>query len=247
MAERHVVLTNSTLGSSDLYHDRRYPTLTASGEVVYGVEDGEVLGPYRVRANVQDTNLLPHHETVPDLTTMVNMYAETETVYRLFGFDVYVTQARVIFVHDKELEPGTKTVGHIRYPWINSVGFRPKQSFLNTATLALGFQEDLPGRQGTAFHTVELEFDNSFHPGPLALAIVQRISQHQLRHGAPEAARADFEAFLAPEMLPDPPKGELSEYYLPAFLPFPLGAAYVGDGNEGDVASAWLGPSLPND
>lgn len=242
MADRHVALGHRAVGS-DAHSDRRWPALDAAGLVVLGVEDGQVDGPYRVRANVQETNILPEAGPDADIGAMMQAFARTENVYRLFGFDVYLTQARIFFVHDKDPEPGKKIVGHIRFPWITTVGFRPKQSFLNTATLSLQFQEDLPRGGGTAFHTVELEFDNAFHPGPLALAVVQRVAAHQLRHGAPDPVRADFEALLAPAPLPDPPKGELSEYYLPAFLPFPLGAAYLGDGGEGDP-SAWLGPKL---
>lgn len=242
MADRHVALTHQSLATADTHHDRRWPTLDAAGLVALGVEDGQVDGPYRVRANVQLTNILPEAGPDGDLGAMMNAYARTEDVYRLFGFDVYVTQARVFFVHDKDPAPGKKIVGQVRYPWITAVGFRPKQSFLNSATLQLSFQEDLP-RGGTAFHRIELEFDNAFHPGALAAAIVQRVAAHQLRHGAPEVVRADFEALLAPAPLSDPPKGELSEYYLPAFLPFPLGAAYLADGGEG-TATAWLGPKL---
>lgn len=240
--EHHVIMGDRDHGSDAIYHDRLRPILTLDGRLWTSPEDGEVLGPFPVRANIQYTTALPGDlESFVDIGRALNTQ---DCVYRIFDAQLFVTESRVVVIQTKAAGPGKVAVGHLRFPWITSIGFRPKQSFLNESTLELAFQEDMTTTDdgGVWFHTLELTFAKTFHPGALAQTIARRLASHHLRHGVPEAVASDFRELLNAELLPDAKRGELSKYFCPAFVPFPYGAAYIEDGFTDEIV--WRGPRL---
>jgi hypothetical protein len=235
-----VVLNDREHGNEGKYYDRKWPTLRADGSLWTSPEDGDVLGPFPVRANIQYTTAFPGN--MESFEAIGRALRNRETVYRLFHFQMFVTESRVVLVQNKPPAEGHQIVGHLRFPWITSVGFRPKQSLLNECTLELKFQESMDdGDGGVWFHDVELTFEKTFDSGSLAQTIVRRMAAHHLRLELPDVVTTDVRELLAVERLPNPAKGELSEYFSPVFVYFPYGAEYIGDDVE---KAAWFGPKL---
>lgn len=229
--ESHAVLSKAIFGDESEYHDRTRPTLEADGRVHMDPEDGQVVAMASVRSLVQTVGAV---ESDGDLAEMMQAFGRPETYFRLFDFSLYVTEARLIWEQTKPVTPGEKMVGHLRFPWISSIEFRPKQSFLNDALLRFEFHQEFPvAAQGGWFHTVELGFEKSFNPGPIAHAVAQLAARHHLVHGCPEEVRQALEALATGPAVADPPKGDTAAYYLPIYADFPGGVDYIGDGTVG--------------
>lgn len=132
-------------------------------------------------------------------------------------------------------------VGHVRYPWIGSVAFRPRQSFLNDCELVVqGRQDSEEAAGGTAYYGLTMILDRGTDSGELAQRLVRRPAGHHLDHGMlPSSARPLFEALRDPPRLPAPDKGDHATYALPAFKSYPEGVEYLLDR---PVGGTWTGP-----
>lgn len=229
--ESHAVITYAEFGDVDQYYDRKRPTLEGDGSVHLDSEDGQILAKVDVRSVIQRVITM---ENTGDLVQMTGSFGKSETYLRLFDFTLRVTESRVIWEQKKLEKPGVRAVGHLRYPWIGSIGYRPKQSFLNEAVLELGFTQDFPVESlGAWFHYVELGFLKNVDPGPLAHLLARAVGEHHLRHGAPDSSTAALKEFAACPPKPDPAKGDLTMYFPPAHVIYPHGVDYIGDGTTG--------------
>lgn len=228
----HSVVSIARYGDAESYDCRRTPTLEADGQLHLTPEDGRVFAAVNARSIGQLIYTLPANG---DLATFKMSMARPETHLRLFNLTLTFTEARVIWEMSSGAEPGTKMVGHLRYPWIQMVSYRPKQSFLSDPVLVLEFGQPFPvASQGWWDHTVTLGFDKAFHPGPLAHSLAQHIARHHLKYGAPDAAHGALERLAVSAPLPDPAKKLQTPYFMPAWAMFPGGVDYIGDGTTGE-------------
>lgn len=222
-----VALSNVKDGTSETRYDRRYPSWTSSGAIAFSAADGEVTGPIEVSVVAQKVSTL---ENSADLGAMMAAMGRPSTTLRLFSFDLWVTDARIVSVQTKPVTPGVRIAGHLRYPWISGIQYHPKQSFLMESILQLSFVEEFPiASLGTWFHTLELTFHKSFDPGPLALDIAHRLARHHLAHGAEPEMIERLKYLSEAEAVPSPRKGDMGSYYPPAYMMIHGGAEYVGD------------------
>ncbi|MFD7471552.1 CHAT domain-containing protein [Streptomyces sp. NPDC059837] len=216
-------------GSRD---DVLYPCLGPDGQVRFTPFDGEAVGPVPVRGAVW---------TREDLD-LAAFRATRSTEWRIFGLRLYITDARLVLVSDKPDAKARRIAGHLRYPWVNSIGFRPKQSFLNDCEVVVETQQE--GTETTCTsQRLTLLFDDATDSGRLARLLVRRLASHHLADDTlPTSVRQDFEALREPPVLPPPRKGEHATYRSPAFKCYPYGAEYLlGQPPEG----TWIGPGLP--
>jgi hypothetical protein len=228
VTEAHVALSQATFGDAEERYDRYSPSLNADGAIALAPEDGQVLDPVPAKCIQQRVSTL---ENTGDLASMIRSSIRYKTILRLFGFQICVTQARIIFRQVKPEGPDGAVVGHVRFPWISSVSFRPKQSFfLSDSTLQVEFSQSFPvAALGSWHHVIEVTFDKTYHPGSLAHHIACRAARHNLTHGGPDEAKDALHRVAEGSALADPPKGEFAAYHLPTFTDFPWGAAYIGD------------------
>lgn len=212
--------------------DVLHPRLEPDGQVRFTPFDGEVVGPVPVRGAVW---------TREDLDLAAFRSARS-TEWRIFGLRLYVTAARLVLVADKPDAAARRIAGHVRYPWVTSIGFRPKQSFLNDCEVVVETQQE--GTETTfTTHRLTLRFDDATDSGRLARLLVQQLASHHLADGTlPTSVRQGFEALRDAPVLPPPRKGKHATYRPPAFKCYPYGAEHLlGRPPEG----AWIGAGLP--
>ncbi|MFG2981823.1 CHAT domain-containing protein [Streptomyces sp. NPDC048258] len=212
---------------ADVRHTRFHP----DGRIRFSSFDGEVRGPIPVRGAWWTKETLD----------FASFRSTTETEWRLFGLSLYVTEARLVLVADEPDAEGRRLAGHIRYPWANSIGFRPKQSFLNDCEMVVEVQQD--GADGNdSYYQLTLLFERDTDSGELARHLVRRLAAHHLDRGMlPDSVRAEFEALRDAPALPPPRKGEHAMYRPAAFKRYPYGAEYL---LGRPVEDTWLGPGL---
>lgn len=209
--------------------DRLHPRFDRDGRLLLTSYDGRALGPVPVRAAAWKKENF-HFGTL-------SMSSETE--WRVHDVGLHLTDARLVLIADEPDARGRTLAGHIRYPWISSVAFRPRQSFLNDCELVVQCQQDT-GPDSTDFYRLVLLLPRETDSEDLARRLVRRLARHHLAHGSlPAAARPRFEALLDPPRLPPPGKGDHASYRLPAFKTYPEGVEYLG----GQPAEGtWIGP-----
>ncbi|MEU9305315.1 CHAT domain-containing protein [Streptomyces sp. NPDC048269] len=212
---------------ADVRHTRFHP----DGRIRFTSFDGEVHGPIPVRGAWWTKQTLD----------FAALRSASETEWRIFGLKLYVTDARLVLVADAPDADGRRLAGHIRYPWANSVGFRPKQSFLNECEVVVEIQQD--GEDGNDIcYRLTLQFERDTDSGELARHLVRRLAAHHLDRGMlPDSVRPQFEALRDAPPLPPPRKGEHARYWPAAFKRYPYGAEYL---LGRPVEDTWLGPGL---
>ncbi|WP_410663473.1 hypothetical protein [Amycolatopsis sp. lyj-84] len=210
--------------------DRLSPNVLPDGGVELHAADGQVAARVAVRGASWEI----------DTFDVMRLSTRTETEWRVSGLRLFVTDTRLILLADKPLKDGRRFAGHLRYPWISSVGYRPKQSVLNDCELVLSTQQDL-SEDLTYFNRLVLVLSSDIDSGRLAREVVGRLARHHLaRGGLPAAVVSEFEKLRDAEPLPDPVKGSHATYFIPAFKPYPYGVDYTDHSQE----SQWLGPNL---
>ncbi|MCX4856814.1 CHAT domain-containing protein [Streptomyces canus] len=213
--------------------DQLRPRFGQDGRLLLTSYDGEVSEPVPVRLSVWTKE----NFDFSDLST------NSETEWRVRDASLLLTDARLVLVVDKRDAQGRTLAGHIRHPWISSVAFRPKQSFLNDCELVIQCQQDTEHATASAtYYRLTLILDRETDSGELARRLVRRLARHHLDHGMlPNAARPLFEALRDPPRLPAPDKGDHATYALPAFKNYPEGVEYLLDQ---PVEGTWIGPGL---
>ncbi|MFD1044524.1 hypothetical protein ACFQ1S_02420 [Kibdelosporangium lantanae] len=211
-------------------NDRLSPNVLPDGGVELHTTDGNVTTRVAVRG--ASWNI--------DTFDVVRLSAHTETEWRVHGMSLFITDTRLILLADKPLKDGRRFAGHLRYPWISSVGFRPKQSFLNDCELVVTTQQDM-SEDLTYFNRLVLVLPTETDSGRLATELVHKLARHHLTHGnLPARTIPEFEKLTNAERLEDPAKGSHATYAIPAFKPYPYGVDYTDTSQE----NQWLGPNL---
>lgn len=229
------------LGDADDYYHLRYPHLNSNGTIYFFPQDGT--NPLYVKGK-SAVHFYRENSVGLSLTHTLNRMSSEKMSVIIHDVTLIVTNARVIYQSLDRKNPAVHYVGHLWFPWITEVGFRPKQSFLNDSVLEIGYQENFKlAERGMWTHRIELDFDKHFHPGDLAQQIVRRIAAHHLREGVPEEAKPELTSLLDAPRLDDPEKDEIASYYLPAFVAIPGGVPYIPSARE--LTWSWLGPNIP--
>lgn len=219
---------------------RIIPTLTSAGTLAEEEDDGTQHVRESAKRFLRSVGVVSGDSTLDDLARALNrppiLFADSD-------FELIVTDARVVILGNQIRSDGSRIVGQLRHPWIQSVQFHPKQSFLNDSELVIETVEDFdvdvfPERQRGYFaHRFSFVFDKRLHPGELARAIAQRAARYvEATQGVPSSPALTAMRDVA--ALPDPPKGEYASYDLPEYCSFPQGFYRVGDGQD---AADWLG------
>ncbi|MFB8773342.1 CHAT domain-containing protein [Streptomyces broussonetiae] len=211
--------------------DRLHPRFGQDGRLLLTSYDGEASEPVPVRSAVWT------RENV-DLSDL-SMSSTTE--WRLHGLSLHLTDARLVLVADKPDTRSRTLAGHIRHPWISSVAFRPKQSFLNDCELVIQCQQDTEHGTVTSYR-LALLLDRATDSAELAQCLVRRLARHHLNRGVlPNSARPPFETLCDAPRLPAPDRGDHAVYDLPAFKNYPEGVEYL---LNQPVEGTWIGPGL---
>ncbi|MDX3214076.1 CHAT domain-containing protein [Streptomyces sp. ME02-6991-2B] len=212
--------------------DRLHPRFDRNGRLLFTSYDGDPSSPVPVR-------MAKWAKEKFDFSAMVT---SSETEWRVHDVSLRLTDTRLVLVADRPDAQGRTLAGHIRYPWISTVAFRPKQSFLNDCELVIQCQQDT-GSDSTDFYRLTLLLPRETDSGDLARHLVRRLARHHLTHGnLPDTVRPRFEPLRDPPHLPLPAKGDHASYYLPAFKTYPEGVEYL-DGRPAE--GTWIGPDLP--
>ncbi|MER7251608.1 hypothetical protein [Kribbella sp. NPDC000426] len=220
MSDLFGMITQQVHGSIATRYDQLYPGLEADGSVHFSSYDGAVAGPIAIRGATWSRELMS--------LDSLNLRVSQATDWRYFDVSLYVTDARIVIVVDKPIDARTKWVGHLRYPWLHSVGYRPRQGILYDCELVLGMEQLQEGREMPTDCTLRLLLDRHDDSAELAREIVRRLARHHLGRGTlPASAVPEFQVLLDPPRLPDPTKGTHATYWLGAFKHCPTGTEYV--------------------
>jgi hypothetical protein len=204
------------------FADLRNPRFLPDSRLRRSTFDGEVAGPVVLRAARYNTE--PFH-------------ALNTCEWRFMRSRLFLTDARLVVLVDKRDRQGRRFAGHIRYPWISAVGFRPQQGILDECELLIEIHQDDVGPRRL---TLLLQKDTD--SGELAQQLVRRIAGHHLDHGElPDAVVPSFEALRDAPRLLAPIKGQHATYWLDAYKSFPYGTEYVLDR---PVEGTWIGPGV---
>lgn len=198
-----------------------YPFLTPSAQPL-------LLPAERILAQEHAKNIQQHGFAVPvglEIGQMLEVARKREIPVVLGGVVIYVTTHRIVWVVDRSQQSGERITGHLWYPWLQSISYRPKQSFLLESVLQLALNED--DRDGWYSHTIEFSFDKTFNPAGLAGFVGQTAARHLLGQNVPEEHRAKLEWLAQAPPPPPPAKGETADIDLPTRVEYPaLPASY---------------------
>ncbi|MEU5156155.1 CHAT domain-containing protein [Glycomyces sp. NPDC021274] len=227
-----LMLTISEFGSIDNSYDQLFPRLTRNGNIHFSDADGSIQGPIQVEYACWRRWIIS-----------TDLFNRDSVEWRISRANLYITDARIILERQKQPTSASRMIGHLRYPWITSIGYRPKQSLLNDCGVVITIQQEIEEpREAQVVHELSIFFPPSFDSGGLAQELARRLSRHHLmQEDLPDSVVSDFEALSSTARLPAPPKGDYSYYYPQAFKLYPYGTEYVlGNPPEGK----WRGPRL---
>ncbi|HWD80909.1 MAG TPA: hypothetical protein VG497_18580 [Kribbella sp.] len=234
MSDLFVMITKREHGSIATEHDQLYPGLESDGSVHFGRYDGAVTGPIAIRSASWTRRVMSLRR--------LNLEVSETTDWRLFGLSLYLTDARIVIVVDKPVDAATKRVGHLRYPWLHSVGYRPRQGLLYECELIVGMEQSQEGSEMPSNLMLRLVLDRHVDSAELAREIVHRLARHHLARGTlPASVVPAFQVLLDPPRLADPGKGRHATYWFGAFKHWPTGTEYIlGEPEQG----TWRGSRL---
>ncbi|WP_016696317.1 Clp protease N-terminal domain-containing protein [Rhodococcus rhodochrous] len=237
LSESFGLFGTSIIGEADSKYDRYLPQLHRDGSIAFTEAfDGSRITSMRARRATQWVTTLEDND---DLTYALESAGKRELRTVGSRSTMYVTDARVIFVQDKMKSRHERIVGHIRYPWIDAIVWRPRLGRFKRPTLEIWMHEDFPVKYlGSWHHYVEVELDGTVDPAVIALDLAHRVSAHNLAHGAPawihDRLREQSQASQLPA-LDDTGEGL---WECPASVACPHGASYIGDSHP---PAEWIG------
>lgn len=118
---------------------------------------------------------------------------------------------------------GNALAGHLRYPWLDSILFQPRQGVLTAETLRLAFNSE-----GNAMY-LQLTLDRSTDTAALAHDLMKRtVAYRKADTSRLEDDEAEgFNALLSARPVPLPEKGAMAVYKLPSSWPAGSAAQYA--------------------
>lgn len=227
LSEAFGLLGTSTLGDSASKYDRHLPRLNRDGSIALSDIDGSRIEAVHVREVAQWVSTIEDND---DLTHA--LLSAGKRKLRTYGkrLTMHVTDARVVFMEDKAKNPDERVVGHIRYPWIDAIVWRPRLGRFARQQVQIWMHQDFPVKHlGTWDHYIEIEFDDAVDGAPLALDLVRRVSAHNLVHGAPAWVHDRLREQAQTTALPEPDESGEVLWECPASVSCPHGAEYIGD------------------
>ena len=236
LSEAFALLGTSTHGDDDEKYDRHRPRLRQDGSIAWSAADGNRIEQATAREVAQWVSTLEDND---DLTYAILSAGKRElhTIGR--AVTMYVSDARVAFVLDKAKKPNERTVGHIRYPWIDAIVWRQGAGRFRRPMIQLWMHEDFPVKHlGSWHHYVEIEFDAGVDTAAIALDIARRVSAHNLADGSPAWIHERLREQSQIAQLPEPREDGEGLWECPASVACPHGAAYIGDGPR---SAEWIG------
>jgi len=124
---------------------------------------------------------------------------------------------------------GNMLVGHVRYPWLISVGFTEKSGMLSTNTLRLGLANpNHPGLKDSLILDIEMPNVNTRE---LARDVVRRASNYSLTHfdgQMPPERRYHFEELAQGPDVEPVPRGFASYFFLSPPIPESVATVFQG-------------------
>ncbi|MBF6180206.1 Clp protease N-terminal domain-containing protein [Nocardia otitidiscaviarum] len=226
----------STLGDADTKYDRYLPRLFRDGSIAFGDVDGSRIESVKVREVAQWVSTFEDND---DLTFAILSAGKRDLRTICTESTMYVTDARVAFVQDKVKNPNERIVGHVRYPWIDAVVWRPRLGRFKRPMLQVWMHEDFPVKHlGSWSHYVEIEFDGPVDTAAIALDIARRVCAHNLAHGAPAWIHDQLREQSQITHLPEPDDTGEGLWGSPATISCPHGAEYIGDSPS---PAEWIG------
>lgn len=210
-------------------NDSRSPNVVVGGHVEFGAFDGVVSTAIPVRHVMW--------------TKQTDIFGGKDVEWTLRKVDLYLTDCRLVLVA-QDRQPDRTLTGHIRYPWISSIGWRPRQGLLYDCELVLTMQQETDP-DTALWYELTLTFEAGFDSGGLAHRLAHLVGHHHLAHGSlPPEAIPGFQSLSTAALLDSPKRGEYATYYPVAFSEYPHGVEYV----RGDPPrNMWRGPAISLD
>jgi hypothetical protein len=122
---------------------------------------------------------------------------------------------------------GKTLVGHVRYPWLRCVGYKPKAGWGSSEELRVGVVvQARDGNKQELFLDVTLP--KNVDSSAVARAIVARTARYRLKHTQIDKA-AELEAYEAltdAPILPSPEAKRFAVYHLPTYFSVNTATAY---------------------
>lgn len=222
----------SDFGDAEQYSELLWPSTNADGSLHFVPEDGANI--IAVQAKSVELNYLTFSSTI-SMDEFFGEFNSHKPAQRWPDPELLITDARIIVHATDPKYPRKRLTGHLWYPWISSVHYRPKQSFLFDSTLRFVFEQNFPPTGTGHWHElVDIEFDKRFDPTEIAREIVRRVARHDLAHPTPPPGQAELEALLRADPQPMPEKGSFAEYEFPAYVRIPGGVPFVRSNREVD-------------
>ncbi|MGH3119743.1 MAG: zinc-ribbon domain-containing protein [Streptosporangiaceae bacterium] len=162
------------------------------------------------------------------------------------GLLVAVTANAVSKARAASRSRGKVLVGHIRYPWLKSVGASSKSGFTSDEAIRLEYSEKGPG--APVRKMLELTLPKNIDAALVAQDITRRAAAHRLAYypDMPPEQRAKFAGLSQAPPL-DPPSKKFAFHQMPAFFYASAGTAFPRPPQSGtpraNVALAARAPS----
>lgn len=213
-----------------------YPSISQQLHLVWEELDGDIIGP--IHASSAEVHIYDSGS---------NRFRKIISVEEV-RIDCYVTDSRFAMVcanYDKGggwvgggaalfLNAGSKLLaagrshgkalaGHLRYPWLDSILFQPRQGVLTSETLRLAFNSE-----GSAMY-LQLILDKTTDTAALAHELMNRTVAYRQAdtHPLDDDENAAFNALLEAGHAPLPDKGTMSAYNIPSSWPAGAAAQYA--------------------
>jgi hypothetical protein len=160
------------------------------------------------------------------------------------GAMVAITANAVSKMRAASRSRGKVLVGHVRYPWVKTVGASSKSGMLSSEAIRLEFCEKLPG--GTARKMIELTLPKNIDATLLAQDITRRVAAYRLAHypdiGQEERVKFAGLSQAPPRLEPLPRKFALCHmptfYFVSAGSAFPHSSTAPAGGQPPDAGPA---------
>ncbi len=132
---------------------------------------------------------------------------------------------------------GTMMVGHVRYPWLEYVGYKPRKPLIWHGVLRLVAGKMMVKDDEHRRLFLDLEVPKSVDPAELAQSIVQRASHYWLEKMDVQdpAVRERFEELAEAPVLPTPPPKQFTSYQMPMYKYANFSTALPSGGSGQDV------------
>lgn len=232
----YTVLSVTAPGESESF---AYPTLNSDLTIEWDFLDGKITGPILASAVS-----VRQHDPGKNKFVVVTSLSDVR-------ISCYVTEARIALVcpkYDKgggwfgggmamamnagskllaaRRRRGTALTGHIRYPWVKSIYFQPKQGILGDESLRIIYESD-----GSLMY-LSLILDKSTDSSALAFGMMERVVAYRQADTDifGEAEAQAFKNLLAAGNVGNPEKGRMAGYDFPTNWHAPGGERYTPPG-----------------